>query len=74
MMYVTSWETQVWDLGVVGDLLQHVVVVGVDAKWLLEMPSSATCSKRVTSYMKKEPKALKHQLSPGEMAQPGKTA
>lgn len=30
-----------WDSGVVGDQLQHVVVPGVDAKWPLETSSSA---------------------------------
>lgn len=44
---VTSWEMQTWDSGVVGDLSQHVVAVGVDAKWLPEISSSASCSNRV---------------------------
>lgn len=34
----------VWDSGVVGDQLQHVVVPGVDAKWPLETSSSAAYS------------------------------
>ena len=57
---VTSWEMQAWDSGVAEHLLRHVVLVGVDAEWPLEVSSSASCSE----LREEETRSAKAQAEP----------